>query len=69
MDQVTIQLNGESRVFAAGAGVQGLVDDLELGSARVAVEVNGTLVPRSTYAVHPLQTGDQVEIVHAIGGG
>ena len=69
MDQVTIQLNGESRTLSSGVGVQGLIDDLDLGSARFAVEVNGTLVPRSTYAAYPLQSGDQVEIVHAIGGG
>jgi sulfur carrier protein len=36
---------------------------------RIAVEVNGELVPRSTHARHVLVDGDRVEIVHAIGGG
>ena len=42
---------------------------LGLGDKRLAMEVNCEIVPRTTYAAHPLQDGDEVEIVHAIGGG
>jgi sulfur carrier protein len=45
------------------------VQTLGLGPRRIAVEVNRTLVPRATYAGTPLRDGDQVEIVHFVGGG
>jgi sulfur carrier protein len=33
------------------------------------VEVNHQIVPRSQHTSYVLAEGDQVEIVHAIGGG
>lgn len=36
---------------------------------RVAVEINGSIVPKSAHAQYWLQAGDRVEIVQAIGGG
>ena len=64
-----IQLNGESRDIPAHSTALDLVNMLELGDKRLAMEVNLEIVPRTTYAQHPLHEGDQVEIVHAIGGG
>ena len=40
-----------------------------LGESRVAVELNGEIVPRGKYAETILQDGDKVEIVHFVGGG
>lgn len=64
-----IQLNGESRDIPADSTALDLVNMLELGGKRLAMEVNLEIVPRTTYAQHPLHEGDQIEIVHAIGGG
>ena len=64
-----IQLNGEPRIIPDNASAQDLVALLELSGQRLAMEVNREIVPRTTYADHVLQEGDQVEIVHAIGGG
>ncbi|MBS7675379.1 sulfur carrier protein ThiS, partial [Vibrio cholerae] len=36
---------------------------------RVAVELNLDIVPRSQHAETSLKENDQVEVVHAIGGG
>ena len=69
MNGRTICLNGKAENLVEGACVQDLINPLALGQTRFAVEVNGTLVPRSTYTTHQLQAGDQVEIVQAIGGG
>lgn len=46
-----------------------LVEALALTGRRVAMEVNGEIVPRSRYDEHMLQANDRVEIVNAIGGG
>ena len=40
-----------------------------LGERRVAVEINGEIVPRGRHADTALNEGDKVEIVHALGGG
>ncbi len=64
-----IQLNGEAHTLPEGATAADLVASLQLGERRIAMEVNLEIVPRSQYANHPLNEGDRVEIVHAIGGG
>ena len=62
-------LNGEPRTVAAPASVQQLLQAEGLQERRVAVEVNGEIVPRSRHAEWALVAGDRVEIVHALGGG
>ncbi|MDF3193591.1 MULTISPECIES: sulfur carrier protein ThiS [Pseudomonas] len=64
-----IQLNGEAFELPDGATVAGLIDRLDLAGRRVAVELNLDIVPRSQHATTALREGDQVEVVHAIGGG
>ncbi|TVQ28646.1 MAG: sulfur carrier protein ThiS [Wenzhouxiangella sp.] len=64
-----IIVNGNPRACADGQTVSGLLDELGLGEKRVAVERNGELVPKSLHAEQQLGEGDQIEIVHAIGGG
>ncbi len=64
-----IQLNGESRNIPDDSTAQTLVDLLELNGKRLAMELNREIVPRSVYADTPLHEDDQIEIVHAIGGG
>jgi sulfur carrier protein len=69
MPRMDILLNGEPRVVAAEACIADLLAAEGLAKRRVAVEVNGEIVPRGAHAGHRLQAGDQVEIVHALGGG
>ena len=64
-----ITLNGQPRDCAASITVARLLDEAGYAGRRVAVEVNREIVPRSRHAEHRLADGDQVEIVHAIGGG
>jgi sulfur carrier protein len=64
-----IQLNGEAIELPDGETVAALLVRLELTGRRVAVELNLDIVPRSAHATTVLREGDQVEVVHAIGGG
>ena len=64
-----IQLNGESFELPDGETVADLLARQELTGRRVAVELNLDIVPRSQHAGTVLKAGDQVEVVHAIGGG
>lgn len=64
-----IQLNGELKPLDAPCSVHDLLVELDLAGKRVAVELNGEIVPRSQQASRTLQADDQVEVVVAVGGG
>ncbi|HQY29072.1 MAG TPA: sulfur carrier protein ThiS [Burkholderiaceae bacterium] len=65
----TIVVNGESRPLPSPGTVAGLLAELGLAGRRIAVERNGEIVPRSRHDSEPLEPGDRVEIVVAVGGG
>ena len=64
-----ITLNGEPRTLDPDTTVIALLQAEGLAGRRVAVEVNGEIVPRSRHDARLLAEGDRVEIVHALGGG
>ncbi|UVE18098.1 sulfur carrier protein ThiS [Pseudomonas sp. LS44] len=64
-----IQLNGEPYELPDGNTLGDLLARLELTGKRVAVELNLDIVPRSQHVATALREGDQIEVVHAIGGG
>jgi len=66
---IELSVNGEVRRFDGALDVARLLERLELAGKKVAVERNGEIVPRSRYAETPLASGDQLEIVVAVGGG
>ena len=66
---ISIQLNGELRQIAPGLSLAQLVSDIGLDPTKVAVERNREIVPRSTLAQVSVGDGDQLEIVHFVGGG
>ena len=69
LSKIAISINREPRRVAAGLSVAGLVAELGLNPKKVAVERNLEIVPRSTHADVMLADGDQLEIVHFVGGG
>src|SRR6202012_4350211 len=66
---MNVTLNGESRAVAPGLTVKSLLVTLGLDPAKIAVERNLEIVPRSTYDTVAVADGDRFEIVHFIGGG
>src|SRR5579859_1478249 len=66
---VEITLNGEARRLDGALSVRGLLESLGLDPAKIAVERNLEIVPRSSYGEVALAPGDRLEIVHFIGGG
>jgi sulfur carrier protein len=64
-----ITLNGAPREFPAPLTFEQLLHELALGGRRLAVERNGEIVPRSTFAAARLADGDRIEVVMAVGGG
>jgi sulfur carrier protein len=63
-----INLNGESLVLDNSMNIVQLLSELEL-TGRLAVEVNRQIIPRSLFSTYEIESGDNIEIVEAIGGG
>jgi thiamine biosynthesis protein ThiS len=64
-----LQINGEPRDFAPPLTLAGLVGQLGMKADRVAIELNRSIVARDQWAKTALAEGDQLEIVHFVGGG
>ena len=64
-----LKINGEIRLFPLALTVAGLVEELGYVGKRVAIERNGEIVPKGLHSVTQLNSGDQLEIVVAVGGG
>jgi thiamine biosynthesis protein ThiS len=64
-----LTINGEGREFSTSMTVASLLTELGLKSDRVAVELNRDLLPRERWNITQLNDGDQLEIVHFVGGG
>ncbi len=62
-------INGEAQTLTAGLTIADLIRQLGLNQRRIAVELNREIVPREHYGERALAEGDQVEIVHFVGGG
>lgn len=55
--------------MAEGLTIAALLEELQVTTRGVAVEVNFELVPRASHAQHVLHEGDQLEVVTLVGGG
>lgn len=66
---MNITINGESRQFADIQTVNDLLVKLDYQNKRLAVELNGNIVPKSQHATTAIKDGDTLEIVVAVGGG
>ncbi len=66
---VKVSLNGEHKEVADGACVADLIEQLTLGTKRLAVELNGEVLRKESWPERVLSDGDSIEIVHFVGGG
>ena len=64
-----LRVNGEEQEVAAGATVTDLLETLGLSAKRVAIERNRVIVKQEQWAQLALESGDELEIVHFVGGG
>jgi sulfur carrier protein len=62
-------INGEARQFPQELTVSALIEHLGYSGKRIAIERNGEIVPKSQHGSTALVSGDQLEIVVAVGGG
>lgn len=66
---ISIRVNGEHKRVKDGLTLADLASELGLVPEKVAVERNLEVVPRSTLKDVRVEDGDELEIVHFVGGG
>ena len=62
-------INGDQRLIDSSYSLMDLLVNLEMTQGQIAVELNGEIIPKSTFQQQQLSDGDKIEIVQAIGGG
>ena len=66
---IHVQLNGKDREIDSGLSVQELVESLDLNPKLIVVELNKEILSRDCFGEIQVSQGDQVELVHFVGGG
>ena len=66
---INVTVNGQTRSLDAGQSRDDLLRELQLDSRMVVVEHHRVLVRRPPLAAPHLDDGDNVELVHFVGGG
>ncbi len=66
---ISVSINGVTRHFDTPVNVVTLLEQMQMGGKRIAVECNGEIIPRGQFDQHLLADGDKLEIVVAVGGG
>jgi thiamine biosynthesis protein ThiS len=65
---ISVKINGEPREVAEGS-VAALLEQLGLNPQLIVVEHNREILDRAVLADTELSAGDNVELVHNVGGG
>lgn len=67
-----VLVNGQPRSFeelSSPSPLNLVLELLALRSDRIAVELNGDIAPRTSWAELTVSDSDRLEIVHFVGGG
>ena len=64
-----IQLNGKKIKVSKDINIKDLVKKYRLNEKKIAIELNGRILPQNQYTKKKLKENDKVEIVQFIGGG
>ena len=66
---VELTINGEKREIIKSQNLSDLVKELDIKAPNFAMALNQQVVPKSKYCSTAIKENDQIEIVHAVGGG
>ena len=64
-----IQLNGKKITINSKSSVHDLLKKYNLINKKIAIELNGIIIPKIKFKKKYLKNKDKVEVVHFIGGG
>tara|TARA_B100001029_G_C14706077_1_gene257502 strand:- start:237 stop:440 length:204 start_codon:yes stop_codon:yes gene_type:complete len=64
-----IQLNGKITNINKDFTIKDLLKKYKLNEKKIAIELNGVILPKKYYDKKNIKEKDRIEIVHFIGGG
>lgn len=64
-----LQINGTPHAASENSTILDLLSALQIDPTRVAIEYNGLIIKKEAWPDTTLQPGDNLEIVHFVGGG
>ena len=64
-----IQINGRKINIKQKINVSDLLKKYKLDKKKIALELNGEIIPKQMYKKKFVKKEDKIEIVHFIGGG
>ncbi len=64
-----IQLNGKKVKIQRNLSIKDLIKKYRLKENKIAIELNGTILPKDHYKNKKIKNNDKIEIVQFIGGG
>ena len=64
-----IQLNGKTLTINEKLSIKDLCKKYQLNEKKIAIELNGLILPKENYKKKKIKNRDKIEIVHFIGGG
>ena len=68
-NQIEIVVNGQTRLAPGGCTLRDVLVWLEVDPARVAVELNRSIIPRPEWDLTVIGAGATLEVVQFVGGG
>ncbi len=69
INKIKIRLNGKNKNISRGYKLNELINELKLPLNKVAIEINREIVDKKKIKKIKLNSGDNIEVVHFIGGG
>jgi thiamine biosynthesis protein ThiS len=66
---VKMTVNGKQTALQKATTIEAYLKDNGYNPLRIAVEKNGAVITRDSFASEPLNDGDTLEIVGFVGGG
>ena len=67
--KIKIKLNGKLKTINNKSTLFNIIQKNKIPLAKVAIELNGIIVPRSLQKKKKLKNNDKIEVVQFIGGG
>jgi sulfur carrier protein len=68
-DAIAVTLNGDPYRLEGDPRLSVLIATLKMKPTRIAVELNGEVVPKARYHDTVVKAGDVIEIINFVGGG
>ena len=64
-----ILVNGEKISISDDSNIEDLIVHLGYQKQRIAIEINESIIPKSTHSSFLIKELDKVEVINAVGGG